>query len=110
MEQHLNKLGPMAEKLDAIGALILAEVKVMVMLMSLPESYQFLIMSLESLESINPKKITWAVVATMLLNEKLMKKEKYGSIESSTKTILMLTQKKYESRSGTRDKSNDVYN
>jgi hypothetical protein len=41
---------------------------------------------------------------------KLMRKEKYGSIESSTKIMLMLAQKKYESRSSTRDKSKDVYN
>jgi hypothetical protein len=39
MEQHLNKLGAMAKKLDAIGTPILAEVKIMVMLMSLLESY-----------------------------------------------------------------------
>jgi hypothetical protein len=57
MEQHLNKLGAMAKKLDAIGTPVLAEVKVMVMLMSLPESYQFLLTSLESLEFINPKKL-----------------------------------------------------
>jgi hypothetical protein len=35
MEQHLNKLGAMAEELDAIGATIPFEVKVMVLLMSL---------------------------------------------------------------------------
>jgi hypothetical protein len=39
-----------------------------------------------------------------------MKKEKYGSTESSTKIMLMLVQKKYESRYGTRDKSKDVCN
>jgi len=39
MEQHLNKLRTMAKKLDAIEAPILVEVKVVVLLMSLPKSY-----------------------------------------------------------------------
>ncbi len=57
MEQHLNKLGAMAEELDAIGTTIPPKVKIMVLLMSLPESYEFLITSLESLESIDPEKL-----------------------------------------------------
>jgi hypothetical protein len=35
IEQHLNKLGAMANELDTIEAAILEEVKVMVMLMNL---------------------------------------------------------------------------
>jgi hypothetical protein len=68
-EEHLNKLGAMAKELDAIGAPIFHEVKVMVLLMSLLESYKFFITSLESLESIDPTKLTWEVATTKLLNE-----------------------------------------
>jgi hypothetical protein len=57
MEPHLNKLGAMAKELNAIGAIILLEVKVMVLLMNLLENYKFLVTFLESLESINPKNL-----------------------------------------------------
>jgi hypothetical protein len=57
MEQHLNKLGAMAKELDATRATIPPKVKIVVLLMSLPESYEFLVTSLESLESIDPKKL-----------------------------------------------------
>jgi hypothetical protein len=56
MEQDLNKLGAMAEELDVIGTTIPPKVKIMVLLMNLFESYEFLVTSLESLESIDPKK------------------------------------------------------
>jgi hypothetical protein len=69
MEQHLNKLGAMVEKIDAIETIVLVEVKVMVLLMSLQKNCEFLITSLESPESIDPKKLAWEVVATRLLNE-----------------------------------------
>jgi hypothetical protein len=78
MEQHLNKLGAMAKELVAIGTPIPTKVKVTIMFMSLPESYQNFITSLESLQSIDPKKLTWVIIATRLLNEKLMRKEKLG--------------------------------
>jgi hypothetical protein len=57
MEQHLNKLGAMAKRLDATGTTIPLKVKIMVLLMSLPESYEFFVTSLESLKSIDPKKL-----------------------------------------------------
>jgi len=57
MEQHLNKLGAMAKELDATRATIPPKVKIVVLLMSLPKSYEFLVTSLESLESIDPKKL-----------------------------------------------------
>ncbi len=37
--QHVNKLNNMAEELDAIANVVLAKVKVMVLLTSLPNSY-----------------------------------------------------------------------
>lgn len=73
MEQHVNKLGAMVEELDAIGVTILDEIKVMVLLMSLPKSYQYLIITFETLK---PKDQTWDDVSTRLFNEKLMRQKK----------------------------------
>lgn len=56
MEQHVNKLGAMAEELDAIGTTILDEINVMVFLMNLSERYQNFIIVLESFK---PKDRTW---------------------------------------------------
>jgi len=39
MEQHVNKLNVMVEKLDPIGAKVPPKVKVLIFLMSLPNSY-----------------------------------------------------------------------
>jgi hypothetical protein len=60
--------------------------------MSLPKSCAFLVIFFESLESINPKKLTWEVLTTRLLNEELMRKEKYGSFELSTEIAFALAQ------------------
>jgi hypothetical protein len=57
MEQHLNKFGAMVEELDVTRTTIPPKVKIMVLFMSLPESYESLVTSLESLESIDPKKL-----------------------------------------------------
>jgi hypothetical protein len=54
----------MVEGLDVIRTIFLLEVKVMVLLMSLPKNYEVLVTSLESLEFINPNKLIWEVVAT----------------------------------------------
>jgi hypothetical protein len=43
MKKHLNKLGDMANELDAIEAIIPNEVKVLVLFMSLSNNYQSLI-------------------------------------------------------------------
>jgi len=59
----------LVEKLDDIGAIIPNEIKVMVLLMSLLESYQYLITTLEMLKE---EDCTWDDVNTMLFNEKLM--------------------------------------
>jgi len=81
MEEHLSKLGAIVKELDAIRATILKEVKIMVLMMSLPQSYEYLVTFLESLEFFNLKKLTWEVVTTRLLNEKLMRKEKNKSLK-----------------------------
>jgi hypothetical protein len=50
MEQHANKLGVMVEDIDAIKAIMLDKIKMRVLLMSLPKSYQYLITTLEILK------------------------------------------------------------
>jgi hypothetical protein len=59
----------LVEKLYYIGATIPNEIKVMVLLTSLLESYQYLITTLETLRE---EDCTWDDVNTMLFNEKLM--------------------------------------
>jgi hypothetical protein len=61
MEQHANKLGAMVEEINAIKATILDKIKVMVLFMSLPKSYQYLITMLETLK---PKYFIWDNVST----------------------------------------------
>jgi len=85
MEVHLNKLTTMVDELEAIEAIVSDEVKVMVHLISLPNSYQNLITTLETL---------WLVdrtsdVSTRLLNEELMKREKGESQEGEEVAIRM---------------------
>jgi hypothetical protein len=43
----------------------------------------FLIISLESLKSIDPMNLTWDIIAIKLLNEEFMKKEKVGANKAS---------------------------
>ncbi len=73
MEHYVNKLNGMVEECNAIGAKVLLEVKVMVPLMNLPNSYKLLVTSYESYES---TRLTWEVVITRLLNEELTHEEK----------------------------------
>jgi hypothetical protein len=70
MEQHMNKLNVMAEELETIQAKVPLEVKVMVFLLSSPNSYKFLFMLLEFYKSM---KLTWEDVTTKFLNKELMK-------------------------------------
>jgi hypothetical protein len=73
MEQHLNKLGTMVDELDAIEVAIPKEIKMMVLLISLPKSYQTLFNSLESSKVEN---CTWQNVNTRLFNKEFTRKEK----------------------------------
>jgi hypothetical protein len=86
MEVHLNKLATMANELEAIEGTVSYEVKVMVLLIGLPNNYQNLITTLETLQLANR---TWDV-STRLLNEELMKKEKGESQEGEEVAILMI--------------------
>jgi hypothetical protein len=61
------------KKLDAIGARVFEKMKVRVLLISLPKSYQHLITTLESLRFANH---TWDDVCMKLVNEELMRNEK----------------------------------
>jgi predicted amino acid-binding ACT domain protein len=66
-------LGAMTKNLDAIEATIFDKMKVMVLLVSLPKSYQHLITTLESLKFANH---TWDDVCMKLVIEELMRSEK----------------------------------
>ncbi len=86
MEVHFKKLATMANELEAIETIILDEVKVMVLLISLPNNYQNLITTLETLWLADR---TWDV-STRLLNEELMKREKGESQEGEEVAMLMI--------------------
>jgi hypothetical protein len=53
---------------------------------------------LESLESIDPKKLALEVAATRLLIEELMRKDKFGSFKLSNEIALVLAQKRLKSK------------
>jgi predicted amino acid-binding ACT domain protein len=103
MEVHFNKLATMANQLEAIEATILDEVKMMVLFISLPNSYQNLITTLETLQLANR---TWDV-STRLLNEELMKREKGESQEGEKVAVLMT--RRSNSRCG-KDRSKNICN
>ncbi len=105
MKQHVNKLGALVEELDDIGATTPNEIKVMVLLMSLLESYQYLITTFEMLKE---EDCTQDDVNTMLLNEKLMQKEKCDY--SQTMEVALLAQKYLKSENNTTNKSKDTCN
>jgi hypothetical protein len=65
------------------------KVKAMILLMSLLDSYKFLVISLRFLESIDFENLTWEVIATML-NVELMKKSKFGSFKLFIEFAFML--------------------
>ncbi len=94
IQQYFNKLGMIAKELDAIGLEICDEVKMMVLLVSLPKSYQYLIIELRSLKEENH---TWDNMNTRLLNEKIMHKEKgetYQTIETTLQAQKILNPKR----------------
>jgi hypothetical protein len=72
MEVDFNKLVAMVDELNAIDVVVFDEVKVMVLLISLLETYQNLITTLENYQLGN---WMWDMVSTRLLNEKLMRRE-----------------------------------
>jgi hypothetical protein len=94
MEEHLNKLGAIVKESNVIEIAIPEEVKVIMFLMSLLQSYEYLVTSLESLKSFDLKKLTWETIVTRLLNEELMRKEKNKSLETMSSTEVTLLSKK----------------
>ncbi len=97
------------QKKDVIIIAIPKEGNVIMFLMSLHESYEYLVTSLESLESFDPKKLTWETIVTKLLNEKLMRKEKNKSLETMFSIeVTLLFKKSYSQRC--KYKSEDLCN
>jgi len=72
MQSHINLVRDLADRLDAIGAGVSDEDMAMTLLCSLPESYDYLIVALES-RSI--KELTSDFVASRLLSEEKRKEE-----------------------------------
>jgi ferredoxin-fold anticodon binding domain-containing protein len=87
LQQHVNKLNNMAKELDAIANVVLAQVKVMVLLTSLPNSYYLLITLLKSYKS---TKLTWKIITIRLLNKELMRRER-GDSHSKSGIVLVHT-------------------
>jgi len=71
---HINKVKTLAEQLDAVGAPVSEDDLVITLLGSLSESYQFLIMALES----RSDTLTWELVTSRLLHEDMKRKEQGG--------------------------------
>ncbi len=107
MEQHINKLNVMAEEFKAIETKMPFKVKVMVFLLSLLDSYKFLVTSLESYES---TKLTWEVVIIRLFNQELMRKERGDAPNTSDVALVNTSQKNVSFKKTTKDKSQDVCN
>jgi hypothetical protein len=100
MEQHMNKLSVMAEELKAIQAKVPLEVKVMVFLLSLSNSYKFLVTSLESYKSM---KLAWEDVTTKFLNKEFMKRERSDAPNTSDVTLVQKSQNNIDSKNITRN-------
>ncbi len=107
MEQHINKLNMMVKKLEAIETKVPLKVTVMVFLLSLLDSYKFVVTSLEFYESM---KLTWEVVTTRLLIDELMRKERGDAPSTSDVALIHKSQNNVGFKKTTRDKSQDVCN
>ena len=72
MQQHINDVMTMVEKLEAVGASVTEKDIIMTLLCSLPDSYASLIISLESLDD---SKLTQEYVVGRLLQEELRRSQ-----------------------------------
>ncbi len=86
---------------------MLLEVKVMVPLMSLPNSYKLLVTSYESYIS---TRLTWEVVITRLLNEELTRREHGDSFIASNIALVHTSHKSVGSKKIARNKFQDICN
>lgn len=79
MQEHINKVTTLAEQLEAIGATISDDDIAMTLLCSLPESYESLLVALES----RTDNLTAEIVRTRLLQEEARRKENTVKEESA---------------------------
>lgn len=86
---------------------MLLEVKVIMPIMSLPNSYKLLVMSYESYKS---TRLTWEVVITRLLNEELMKRENGDSFSASDIAFVHISHKNVRSKKIARNIFQDICN
>jgi hypothetical protein len=81
MQEHINTVRELAEQLNAIGAPISDGDLAITLLCSLSDTYDPIIISLESRD---PKDITFDLIAARLLAEELRQKESVGQEMTST--------------------------
>jgi hypothetical protein len=81
MQTHINLVRDLADQLDAIGASVTDEDMAMTLLCSLPESYDYLIVALESRTGDD---LTFDFVSTRLLAEEKRKEESHNVSVSSS--------------------------
>ncbi len=74
MQSHINLVRDLADQLDAIGAAVTDEDMAMTLLCSLPESYDYLIVALES----RVDELSFDFVSTRLLSEEKRKEEAHN--------------------------------
>ncbi len=103
----MNKLNGMVEERNAIGAKVPHKVKVMVPLMSLPNSYKLLVTSYEIYRS---TRLTWEVVIIRLLNEELMRRENGDNFSASDIALVHTSHKSVGSKKIARNKLQDICN
>ena len=74
MLEHINKVKPLAEQLDAVGASVSEDDLMITLLKSLSESYQLRITALEP----RSDTLAWKLVTSRLLHENMKRKEQGG--------------------------------
>jgi hypothetical protein len=108
MQSHINKVNTMAEQLEAIGAPVSSDDIAMTLLCSLPESYDNLIVALES----RADDLTVEFVTARLLQEEARRKESGSQKADAAFFSKTARNKNYRAKSirPKRDKSKDKCN
>ncbi|CAH0476833.1 unnamed protein product [Peronospora belbahrii] len=77
--RHINKIKTLAEQLNAVGAPVSEDDLVITLLGSLGNTYQFLIMALES----RADTLTWELLTSRLLHEDMKRKEQGSRFDNA---------------------------
>ena len=104
MMEHVNKLKALAEQLEAIGAAVSEDDQVATLLCSLPDSYNNLIMALES----RTDDLKLEFVIARLLHEEHKRKENSLPVDNTEKALFTSKGKQHEKPKG--KKKGNCYN